>query len=107
MSAEILHTITVYRGWSKYMVVSIRLPDGQVARREIEDHGCAVAVLPYDPMRKTAILVRQVRAPVLMSSGEPDLLEAIAGMLEQGEPEDRASREADEAAGLRLGDLEW
>jgi nudix-type nucleoside diphosphatase (YffH/AdpP family) len=107
MSAEILHTITVYRGWSKYMVVSIRLPDGQVARREIEDHGCAVAVLPYDPMRKTAILVRQVRAPVLMSSGEPDLLEAIAGMLEQGEPEDRARREADEEAGLRLGELEW
>jgi nudix-type nucleoside diphosphatase (YffH/AdpP family) len=106
MNAKILHTITVYRGWSKYLVVALRLPNGQVARREIEDHGRAVAVLPYDPARKVAMLVRQVRAPVLMATGEPELLEAMAGMLEDGAPEDSARREADEEAGLRLGALE-
>ena len=107
MTAEILHTITVYRGWSKYLVVSLRLPNGNVARREIEDHGRAVAVLAYDAERKLAILVRQVRAPVLMATGAPELLEAIAGMLDDGAPEDSARREADEEAGLRLGELEW
>lgn len=107
MKAEILHTLTVFNGWSKYLVVSVRLPNGEVARREIEDHGRAVAVLPYDADRKLALLVRQVRAPVLMATGEPELLEAIAGMLDHDKPEDCARREAHEEAGLRLGELEW
>ena len=107
MKAEILHTLTVYKGWSKYLVVSVRLPNGEVARREIEDHGRAVAVLPYDSVRKTTLLVRQVRAPVLMASDESELLEAIAGMLDHGAPDDCARREADEEAGLKLGELEW
>jgi nudix-type nucleoside diphosphatase (YffH/AdpP family) len=106
MSAEILHKFTVYRGWAKYLVVSARLPDGQVVRREIEDHGCAVAVLPYDPQRKVALLVRQFRAPVLVAAGDPDLLEAIAGMLDHGSAEACAQREAEEEAGLRLKALE-
>jgi nudix-type nucleoside diphosphatase (YffH/AdpP family) len=106
MSAEILHTFTVYRGWAKYLVVSARLPDGQVVRREIEDHGRAVAVLPYDPERKMAVLVRQFRAPVLMAAGHPELLEAIAGMLDDGSAEACARREAEEEAGLRLKTLE-
>lgn len=106
MSAEILHTITVYRGWAKYLIASVRLPTGEVVRREIEDHGPAVAVLPYDPERKVALLVRQVRAPVLLAADEAELTEAIAGMVEQGTPEDCARREAHEEAGLDLKELE-
>jgi nudix-type nucleoside diphosphatase (YffH/AdpP family) len=106
MNAEILHTITVYRGWAKYLVASVRLADGTVVRREIEDHGAAVAVLPYDPTRKVALLVKQVRAPVLLATGEAELIEAIAGMVEQGNAEDCARREADEEAGLTLQSLE-
>ena len=30
-------------------------PDGQTIRREVEHHGVAASVLPYDPMRRTAI----------------------------------------------------
>lgn len=106
MSAEILHTIIVYRGWAKYLVASLRLPNGAVVRREIEDHGAAIAVLPYDPVRKVALLVRQVRAPVLFVAGEGELTEAIAGMVEQGKAEDSARREAHEEAGLALQALE-
>jgi len=39
----------------------VRLPDGQLIKREIEDHGNAVAVLAFDPERKMAALVRQFR----------------------------------------------
>jgi len=97
---------TVYEGWAKYSFATFRLPGGETVRREIEDHGRAVAVLPYDERRKTAILVRQFRAPVFVAAGERNLLEAIAGLVEEPEPEDAARREAYEEAGLGLKSLE-
>jgi len=33
-------------------LATIRLPNGQIVEREIEDHGTAVAVLPFDPVRR-------------------------------------------------------
>jgi nudix-type nucleoside diphosphatase (YffH/AdpP family) len=67
----------------------------------------AVGVLPYDPERRRAILLRQFRAPVLYGEGEPYLLEAIAGLVDENESlEACVRREAMEEAGLRLGTLE-
>jgi nudix-type nucleoside diphosphatase (YffH/AdpP family) len=89
------------------MVVDARLPDGEILRRAIEDHGPAVAVLPFDPGRRTAVLVRQFRVPVFLASGADATLEAIAGIVETGEePLACARREAFEEAGLRLATLE-
>src|SRR5207249_91184 len=75
-------------------------------RREIEDHGSAVGVLAFDPVRKTAILVRQFRPPVLYAAKQEETLEVIAGMTEGAEPAAVARREAMEEAGLKLGPLE-
>lgn len=74
--------------------------------REIVRHGRAAAVLPYDPVRRTAILVRLPRAPVIWTGGPQTLLEAPAGMLDGDEPEACARREAMEETGLRLTTLE-
>jgi nudix-type nucleoside diphosphatase (YffH/AdpP family) len=106
MSAEIVNTKIAYQGWGKYVIASIRLADGQVIKREIEHHGDAIAVLPYDPQRKVAILVRQLRAPVLLAAKEPDLLESIAGMIDDDGPEETVRRESLEEVGLRLGAVE-
>ena len=106
MTPKILNLIGIYKGWSKYLLASVRLASGQVVPREIVDHGRAVSVLPYDPARKIALLVKQVRVPVLFETGEPELLEAIAGMLEDGDAEACARREAREETGLKLGTLE-
>ncbi len=95
-----------YSGWMTLSVVSIRMDDGRVMRREIVEHGRAVCVLPYDASRRTALLVRQLRSPVYLAAGEDELLEAIAGLLENGDSADAIRREALEEAGLRLGDLE-
>src|SRR4051812_30900104 len=46
---EILEKDTVHEGWAKYSLLKVRLPDGNVANREMEEHGPAVSVLPYDP----------------------------------------------------------
>lgn len=91
---------------SRLLVLNVELPDGQTMRREIEDHGAAVAVLPYDPVRRTAILVRQFRAPVFLAAGQDALVEAIAGVVESDDPAACARREASEEAGLDLKALE-
>jgi len=64
---EIVGTQQAYAGWTRLYVATIRLPDGRTIKREIEDHGGAICVLPYNPILKTAVLVRQSRGPVVVS----------------------------------------
>ena len=97
----------VYEGWLKLHVATLSGDDGVAFTREIEDHGPAVAVLPYDPDRRVALLVTLPRAPVLFRGGASDLLEAPAGLLDGDEdPADGARREAHEEVGVALGALE-
>ncbi len=75
---------------------------------EVENHGSAVAVLAYDPARREAVLVRQLRLPQALQ-GDPALsLEIIAGLLDHPDepPAETARREAMEEAGLELTHLE-
>ncbi|GGC55335.1 NUDIX domain-containing protein [Chelatococcus reniformis] len=96
---------TVYQGWGRLLLAQVRLADGTLISREIEDHGVAAVVLPYDRQRRVAILVRQLRTPVLHSGGPAELLEAPAGRIESTSPEECARREGMEEAGLRIGEL--
>jgi nudix-type nucleoside diphosphatase (YffH/AdpP family) len=106
-SVEIVGTREVYGGWSKLLVATIRMPDGRVLKREIEDHGETVCVLPYHPLRKTAVLVRQWRVPVLYASKRRQhLLEAVAGVIEDVDAATCAHREVMEEALLKLDSLE-
>lgn len=103
----IRRTKLVHDGWLKLHVATLSGDDGVEFNREIEDHGPAVAVLPYDPERRVALLVKLPRAPVLLSGAASDFLEAPAGLREKGEdPADCARREAQEEVGVTLGALE-
>ena len=104
MTPEILHRETAYAGY--LTVERLRLPDGGEAMREIESHGDAVAVLPYDPATGVALIVRLLRAPAFLRDGELALEEACAGMIEAEPEADAARREALEELGLKLGPLE-
>jgi nudix-type nucleoside diphosphatase (YffH/AdpP family) len=104
--AHIIKVEEAYRGWSKLLIASVGLADGRIARREIEDHGHAACVLPYDPARRNALLIRQWRATVLHAGQAQDILEVIAGLIEDEAPETCVRREAMEEAGLRLDALE-
>src|SRR4051794_25011471 len=107
MSIEIVSTDVKYRGWSTFLLAMVRLPDGHTITRVIEDHGNAVCVLPYDPVRRTAILVQQLRVPALYATKQLHFVEAIAGRIDDGEdPEGSARRETVEEAGLELRTLE-
>jgi nudix-type nucleoside diphosphatase (YffH/AdpP family) len=103
---KIIRTEAVFEGFSRLLIATVELPDGETIRREIEDHGRAVCVLPYDPARRTAILVRQFRPAVAFVDGRPHLLEAVAGSVEDEDIDACVYREALEEAGLKLGALE-
>ncbi|WCS25950.1 NUDIX hydrolase [Methylobacterium sp. NMS14P] len=107
MKAEILNIRFVHEGWSRFGIARVRLADGAVVEREIEDHGNSVGILPYDPERKVATLVRELRVPPLFAAGEQVQLEAPAGLIDAGSPEENARREALEEVGLRLRALEF
>ncbi|WP_407664047.1 NUDIX domain-containing protein [Microvirga alba] len=97
---------TLHEGWRRLLLLTIRIPDGRLIEREVFDSGDAAAVLPYDPIRRRAILIRQFRAPVMHSGDDDTLIEVIAGLLDGAEPEACARREAMEEAGVRLRALE-
>ena len=104
---RIVNVATLFEGWRRLLRLTVALPDGRTMEREILASGDAAAVLPYDAARRTVVLVRQFRAPVMHAQGEEGhLMEAIAGLLDGGEPADCARREAMEEAGLSLDTLE-
>ena len=81
-------------------VDTIALPNGKTSKREVVEHGEAVAIVP---MRddKTVLLVRQFRLP----AGKV-LLEIPAGGLEEGEDaQEAAARELSEEIGMTPGRL--
>lgn len=75
--------------------------------RELFDRGPAVAVLLYDPIKDTVVLVEQFRVGTLGSPGPYWMLETVAGIVDPGEtPEQVARREALEEAGCTVTALE-
>lgn len=108
MKPEIIETSTLFSGWTRLLSARIRLPDGKIAVREVEDHGRAVAVLPYDEARRMLLLVRLLRAPALLAADAPDVLEAPAGIIDDddADAEAAARRELLEETGYRVGTLE-
>jgi nudix-type nucleoside diphosphatase (YffH/AdpP family) len=105
VATRILASSILYQGWMKVLRVKLGV-DTREIEREVEDHGRAVAFLPYDPERRVILIARQVRVPVFLADRRPDLLEAGAGMVDSEEPEAAARREASEELGVNLRTLE-
>jgi 8-oxo-dGDP phosphatase len=98
---EVESSEVVYDGFSTVRVDRVRMPDGEVAEREVVEHTDAVGVVPLDAEGRV-VLLRQYRHPV----GET-VLEIPAGKLDvDGEPrEDAAARELLEETGLAADGL--
>ncbi|MEM6667032.1 MAG: NUDIX domain-containing protein [Pseudomonadota bacterium] len=75
--------------------------------REVADIGPVFAVLPYDPIRNTLVLLRQFRIGAHLATGHGQLIEIVAGLVDPGERvEETARRETQEEAGVPVLDLE-
>jgi len=74
--------------------------------REVFERGDAVAVLPYDPVADSLVMIEQFRPGALRGADSPWMLELIAGVVEVGErDEEVAHREAMEEAACELLEL--
>jgi hypothetical protein len=82
MKPEIFERQIAYAGYLTVERLRMRLTDGAEVSREVERHGDAAAVPPYDAERRSALVVRLFRAPVLVASGEEMSEEACAGIIE-------------------------
>lgn len=79
-------------------------------QRLVFERGDAVAVLLYDAASQEVIVLEQFRAPVLVARRRDDrhssdgwIVEAVAGMIDDGEtPEQAVIREAQEETGYRI-----
>ena len=112
MTPEILDRDATHIGYITVERLRIRLADGAEVIREVESHGDAIAVLPYDPARRMALIVSLFRAPAFDRFGVEALEEACAGMIEMSgghAPDETGTvrREAMEELGLRLNNLEF
>jgi len=107
MKPEILARETVYSGYLTVERLQVQLPDDAQVWLEVERHGEAVVVLPYDAERRCALVVRLFRAPVFDTTGEEALEEACAGMIGNEDAETAARREAHEELGVALKSLEF
>lgn len=107
MQPKILTRETVYSGYLTVKRLQVRLADGAEARLEIEEHGEAAVVLPYDPDRRCALVARLFRVAVFETTGEEALEEACAGMIGDEDAETAARREAHEELGVALRSLEF
>ncbi|WMS44108.1 NUDIX hydrolase [Acuticoccus sp. MNP-M23] len=104
------HKRSIYEGFMKldlYDATVTRGDERVEITREVHDHGNGACVLPYDPARKTALLVRQFRMPVHVAGESGLVLEAAAGVIdpEDENPASAARREAHEELGYDVHDL--
>lgn len=80
---------------------TVSLPDGRESKREIVEHGEAVAIAAVDD-EKNILMVRQFRKPI-----EQLLLEIPAGLMEENENAlETAKRELAEETGFRASEWE-
>jgi nudix-type nucleoside diphosphatase (YffH/AdpP family) len=107
IAVRLLGQKTLYQGWGRYLLLTVGLAGGETVQRQLDDHGGAAAVLPYDAGRRCALLARLPRAGPLFAGQDPHMLEACAGMIDPGESAEAcARREAMEELGVRLEALE-
>jgi nudix-type nucleoside diphosphatase (YffH/AdpP family) len=104
MADKILATRSLFKGWMNVILARLRIKDVDVEWPLIE-HPSGAAVLAYDPARRVALTVRQTRLAVLHAR-HAVFPEAIAGVVDDEDPEAAARREAMEEAGVRLRDIE-
>jgi len=91
-----------YRPYQRYHV-TLKGADGAplTQTRDIIRGGKVVAVLPVDRARQEIVLIRQFRLPAHLADGRGEMIEIVAGRVEQGEqPRAAAQRECFEEIGV-------
>lgn len=107
---RVREVVTLSDDWYvlKRATLDWRRSDGrwQTFNRETYDRGNGATLLPYDPERRTVLLVRQFRYPAYVNGYDGLLIEAAAGLLDAAAPDVRIKAEVEEELGLELQDVQ-
>src|SRR4051812_47507691 len=89
-----------FRGYVRY-TVKLRGAKPLTQKRDVILGGKVVALLPVDLAREEIVLIRQFRLPAHLGTGKGEMIEIVAGRVDDGEtPLDAARRECKEELGL-------
>ncbi|MCC9168543.1 NUDIX domain-containing protein [Pontibacter harenae] len=91
---------TIYEGFYTFKKVYLE-DEGETIEREQFESGNAAAALVYDTKQEKYILVKQFRY-----SAEMELLETVAGVVEDNDPEKTVRKEIEEEIGYEVDKLE-
>ena len=83
--------------------------DGEkvIQTREAYDRGNGATILLYNKTQKTVILTRQFRVPTLLNGNVSGMMiEAIAGLLDDDEPDECIRRETEEETGYVITNVQ-
>src|SRR5277367_1956179 len=81
---RIVHSRLAYDGYAKVSVLTLVDEAGEEHWREVVSYGDSACVLPYDPERRVALIVRLPRAPLWARGISDHLVGAPAGMIARG-----------------------
>ncbi len=105
---KIISKKNIYTGFFKMNEITLKFKkfDGnwsKEVRREIFGGAQVSAVLPYDPLKKEIILIKQFRPGTISQNCDNYLDEIVAGIIDPGEnPENTAIRECAEETGCNV-----
>ena len=74
--------------------------------REVFSGAHVSILLPYDPIKKKILLLKQFRAGVIERNNHPIIIEIVAGIIDKGEnAEEAAKRECKEKTGCKVNKI--
>jgi ADP-ribose diphosphatase len=89
-----------FREYSRYRV-TVRGPHPLTQTRDVLAGGKVIALLPVDIARDEIVLIQQFRLPAHLATGQGDMIEIVAGRVDEGEtPMEAAKRECKEELGV-------
>jgi GDP-mannose pyrophosphatase NudK len=81
--------------------------DLQTQKREVYIRPHGASLLLYNAQKKAILLSKQFRLPALLIDNSGDVIEACAGIIDDGEsPEEAVKREAEEELGYRVNTVQ-
>lgn len=94
--------------WLKKITFEYQKEDGtwETQVREVYDRGNGAAILLYNKQKRTVVLTRQFRMPTYLNGNEDGMMiEACAGVLENGNAEATIIKEVEEETGYKIDNV--
>jgi len=89
-----------FRDYVRYHV-KVRGPKPLTQKRDVILGGKVIALLPVEVARDEIVLIRQFRLPAHLGTGKGEMIEIVAGRVDEGEtPAQAAARECKEELGV-------